>query len=433
MSLANPFTIINDFKTKNLIEKSVLLLIFLFPILSLSVRHWLSGIFSILALLSVIYLFKKHDKLYTEEKILLWIFFAFIFSFILSATLNDWTYTSLKRIDTESKYLLFFPLYIFLRQFVPLRDILLTGSVLGGLMLGLQALYDVYFTTHERGWGIYGPIILGDLSVLFFSFSTCMLIYNKPKLPFTVLLIVSIFFSVIATYLSGTRNAWLALFISLPILLFFLWQSHKSKILLFTYIFLISITLIISAFSVTSIKGRAVIAYDEINLFIRHGAPDDYNLIGSAVGFRLEQWRVATKIFQNAPFFGYGGGNAGKQVNQYVEKGLAHKDLFNPKAEKSIGGLHSTYFDTLVNEGLIGLIMLFIFLLYPLFTFITLRKYDQLTSSLGLLLIINYMIFGATENPFIYDNFSSVYLIFLAVLFSDIVAKSYKAKMTTEG
>ena len=428
MPLTIPISIINEIKNKTLLEKSVYILIFLFPVLSLSVRHWLSGIFSLLALISLIYFFVSRKKLYVEEKLLLWIFFAFICSFLLSATLNDWSPNSLRRTGTEFKYLLFFPLYIMLRQFIHLRDILLYGTILGGIALGLHAIYDVIYTSHGRGWGIYGPIIFGDLAVLYFSISTSILIYKKNLSPFTALLILSIILSLIASYLSGTRNAWVALIVNIPILLLLFWQTHKSKKVLFSYLALVLTTFIIALVSVTTIKDRSINAYNEFTTFIQYGAEEDYDLINSSVGFRLGQWRAATQIFQEAPFFGYGAGNASKQVNRHVEKGLAHKDLYNPKAETGIGGLHSTYFDALVNEGVIGLIILFIFLLYPIYIFIKLRKYDQLTSSLGLLLILNYMIFGTTENPFVHDNFSSVYLIFIAVLFSYLV----KAKYSTD-
>ena len=419
---------INDRITHSqLTEKLVLVSILLFPILSLSVRHWLSGIFSLLALIALIVAIRGPHQLYKEEKVLFALFALLLISFLVSASLNGWSDNSTRRLGTVLKYFLFFPLYLLIRQFKDLSSFLFYGIVFGGLILGLQALIDVFYSGRDQGWGIYGPIIFGDLSILFFSLTLVILFFTAQYSRTTYLLIFSLILSALAVVLSGSRNAWLASAFSIfaiP-LLCYRFIKYRRSILVIIPIILIagSATLFTDA-----MQKRLALAYTEFKTYIYEGAPKDSPLSANSIGTRLEQWRVAIPIAMEAPLFGHGGGTAGKHVSRYAQKGLAHPDLNNPDTEKGIGGLHSTYFETLVNEGIIGLVIMLSFLIYPIYIFTRARKYDPLLSTAGIIFVANYMIFGISENPFVHDNFSSVYLILLSVFFSEIIRNKYNAK-----
>ena len=411
--------------TYELPNNIVVLAILLFPVLSLSVRHWLSGIYSLLALIALFVVFKKPHHLYKEEKILFVLFTLLLLSFMISASLNGWSDNSIRRLGTVLKYLLFFPLYLLIRQFKDLSSFLFVGIIIGGVVLGLQALIDVFYNGLEQGWGIYGPIIFGDLSILFFSITLIILFFSPEHSKTTYLLIISLIFSALAVFLSGSRNAWLASIISIVVIPFLCYRFIKYKRAILVILPILLIAGSASLFT-NSMQTRLHSAYDEFRTYITKGAPRNISIYDNSVGFRLEQWRVATHITQDAFFFGYGGGNAGKHVSRYAEKGLAHPDLINPDTEKGIGGLHSTYFETLINEGIIGLVILLAFLIYPIYIFFQTRNDGPLISTIGIIFIINYMIFGISENPFVHDNFSSVYLILLSVFFSEAIRNKYK-------
>ena len=423
--LSKPASIYQQIVQSNTTGKLVILLITMFPLLSLSVRHWLSGIFSLLVITALVHVFRKSPKLHKEEKILLTLLVLYILSFVISATLNDWSDNSIRRIGNVLKYVFFIPLYILSRQYTDLSRYLLTGIITGGYVLGLQALYDVYITGKTQGWGIYGSIIFGDLSVLYFAVALILLIFNRKLSASTYILLGSLIFSLLAGFLSGSRNAWLAAVFSIFVIPFLSFAYVKYKKMLLSLPFIL---LLVSSFAFllnSEMQHRLTLAINQVNSFITEGAPHNEPLLSSSAGTRLEQWRVALNIYRDAPFFGYGGGNAGKQVTRQAEKGLAHPDLINPDTAKGIGGLHSTYFESLVNEGIIGLLIILAFLAYPLWLFISSRNLNPLISTLGIILITNYMIFGITENPFVHDNFTSVYLLFLAVFFSEIVRDKY--------
>jgi len=432
MSLTDPLALINDFKKSNLIDRTILALIFLLPTLSMSVRHWLSGIFSLLALLSIYYLFTQRKLLHKEERFLLYIFAAFLFSFLLSATLNDWTPNSFRRTGTELKYLLFFPLYLMLRQYMSLRNLLLHGVILGGIILGIQGIYDTYFHPIHRAKGIYGSITFGNLAVLLFSITSLVAI-QEIQTKFKLYLIFSLILSALAVYLSGTRNAWLAFFVSFTFILFLSKPidnyKHIIKLFSFVFIFATILAVVISATSESKILSRATTAINEISTISNENSTVELPpLKRTSIKFRLERWKVALRIFTEAPWFGYGAGNVGIHINRYVKEGKAHPDLYDLPSETGIGDTWSTYVDSLVHEGSFGFIILMIFLLYPMYIWLKLRKYNYLTSSIGVLFTLNFMIFGISENPFISDNATSVYLIFLAVLFSSLIHAKYAAE-----
>lgn len=422
--ILNPKIISKRIITSEFPENIVILAIFLFPILSLSVRHWLSGFYSLIALIALFIVFKKPHHLQKEEKFLFTLFALLLLSFVISASLNEWSDNSIRRLGTVLKYVLFFPVYLLIRQYKDLFSLLLTGIILGGAVLGLQAIFDIFILEHPQGWGVYGPIIFGDLSTLFFSITLILIIFIKKRSPHNFIYIFSIILSALAVVLSGSRNAWLAALFSLSVIPLLSYKFIQHKKIIITIIPIVIISIATLMFTDTT-NERLALAYNEFNTYITKGAPRDIPIKENSVGFRLEQWRVALHITHDAFLFGYGGGNAGKHVKHYAEKGLAHPDLINPDTEKGIGGLHSTYFESLINEGIVGLIIMLTFLIYPLYVFFKARNYNPLISTIGIIFITNYIIFGISENPFVHDNFSSVYLIFLSVFFSEIVRNKY--------
>lgn len=410
-------------------DNLILLLIFIFPILSLSVRHWLSGIYSLIALLATILLFtRQRSPLRREEKILFILFVLYLLSFFFSATLNDWSDNSIRRVGNVIKYVFFFPLYLLIRQYTDAYRLLVYGTVLGAAVLGLQCLYEILILDRETAMGMYGPIILGDLAVLFSTVTLVLLLFNKQQTRSHYLLIIPLVLGILAIYLSGSRNGWLAAAISIFATLALSFQFMRQKKIVIVVLIIVCLSSLASILLSEQIQIRFNRAATEFTSYMTHGAPYDEPLKHNSVGTRLESWRTALQIHKSSPWFGFGGGNAAKHVSRRAEQGLAHPDFVNPDTEKGIGGLHSTYFESLLNEGMIGLAVILAFLFYPLYLFFRARPDNPALSTIGIIFIMNYMIFGTTENPFVHDNFTSVFLIFLAVLFSETVNRKYQAR-----
>ena len=410
------------------IEKFVYLILFLLPIFSISIRHWISGWFSVLAILSLVLLARGfRGALKKEEKHLFLIFTAFLFSFFVSATLNSWTENSIRRIGTEFKYLLFIPIYLLIRQYPSSLRFFISGVLVTGIVFGAQAIFDTFFTSAHRGQGKYGPITFGDFAVLVGYLSLLYAFFTSHPTWKRLLGILSFSLAMFAAYLTGSRNAWLVLVI-LAVLSPFLHPSAIRTRYLFSAYAILAMAIYFTFFAMENhISRRANLAIEQTYQYFNQYKSDDYYkqpLTGSA-NIRLEQWRIAIQAFKGAPLFGYGGGNAGRIENRYIQQGLGHPDLYNPKADTNISGIHSTYFETLLTEGIIGLFIVMLFYGYPLWVFIRLRKKAPYPSTLGIVLVLSYMLFGLTENPLTSDGFSSLYLTALAVIFSTTIKLAY--------
>jgi O-antigen ligase len=430
--MKHPQALLKTLLESSIGERIVYTLVFLFPIAGMSVRHWLSGIFGLIAIISILLLLKTtKEPLHREEKILLYVFLAFLLSFALSATLNDWTINSIKRIGTEFKYLLFIPVYLLIRRNTQVAKFLFAGVLLGCIVLGIQAIYDTYFHEWHRAVGQYGQIAFGDIAILYFSITGFIAIqYRESK--YSRYLIAPLAMSLLSIYLSGTRNAWLAFLVSI-VLIFFLSRSYLnikqlSKVFMPAFMLAIFIAIVVSLTSQSQILTRLTTAISEVDQISSGQEIDNTSTLhGKSFQFRLEKWKVALSIFTEAPVFGYGAGNVGIHINRYVKAGKAHPDLYDLPSETGIGDTWSAYIDSLVNEGTVGFIVFMIFLLYPLYISIKLHSRNAQLSNIGIVFTVSYMIFGLSEDPFISDNASSVYLLFLAVIFSSLVTTRYRA------
>jgi len=413
---------LEEFRKANITSRLLLVMLFLFPVLSLSVRHWLSGLYTFIFLTALFLLRNEYKKLERSEKIILTTFILFILSFVISATLNDWTESSVRRLGAELKLVMFFPVYLAVRQQPSAIRWLLAGVVIGGIVIGMQALYDTYFGVWHRGWGIYGPIIFGDLAALFFGI--LMVVYLRLKQQLSslnnILILSAVSLSLIAAILSGSRNAWIAVLVIVLVLGMMNIKSFGFLQLFKGLLVLVIGVILLVLISPASIYTRADTAINEFSNYMDIEKRNNSTLVKNSVGIRLEQWRVASNLMLEKPIFGFGGGNAGRETNRYVKMGKAHPDLYNEKAYTGYAGAHSAYFETIVTEGLVGIVILLFILFFPLYRYIKSRESHPLTSELGIVFSISFIVFSLTENPFVHDNFLSVYFIFFATIFSTV-------------
>ncbi|HFQ14516.1 MAG TPA: O-antigen ligase family protein [Gammaproteobacteria bacterium] len=403
-------------------EKALFVLLFLFPILSLSVRHWLSGAFSLIVLLSLVYAWRslKEKPLYREEKILFGIFGLYFFSILLSSTVNGWTEASYHRLGTELKYLAFFPFYLYIRQYPSAWRGLILAIPLGGIVLGGQAIYDTYFTSFERANGIYGPIIFGDLGVLLTIFSLIFALTNRNKLWISINLLAGAM-GMLAVIYSGSRNAWLAVVVSLIILPFLIGTRTTFWRVSGSYLAIITVAVVMIINTPSAITARVGVATEQFKSYFYHSPDDNYDVTTTSVGERLEMWRSALVIFRENPCAGIGPGNMHKEINWLaVSKNIGVKTKH--------GHVHNAYLEILGTQGIIGFLVFIAMLFYPLYIFLSKRRYDRRIAGLGIMLMSGFVVFSLTEVPFIHDNFSSIFLTFLSVFFAWIIHAKYESR-----
>jgi len=399
------------------IDAVMVSLVLLFPVLSLSVRHWLSGIYSLLCVISI-FLLSRKNKFDKRDLILIGFIAAYLTVFTISGTANGWTPTSLHAIGAQLKFLLFIPFYIYLRNnSIPLEWFYYAIAV-SGIVLGVQSLIDIYYLGHQQGWGIYGPIIFGDFSALIASFLLVLLKHNKKiRSKQEVFYATGMLMAIIATIMSGSRNAWLAIIVIFMLVFIADFVRSRDPYKFIKFVVLICVAIMVSImFTPDSILARKDKAISEYKIYIEDGVVDK----NSSVGFRLEQWKAAIFAFVKKPILGHGPGNTGIAVNEVVKEGNADRVIFKDNAKVNIVHVHNGYLEMLASQGMLGFIVLMSFFIYLYWFFLTNWEVDNVISSLGLVHITGFLIFFLTEIPFIHDNFISIFLLFLGVFYSEL-------------
>jgi O-antigen ligase len=421
--------ILAKFSTRQPVDLIMVLLVILFPVLSLSVRHWVSGIYSLLCVISI-FLLARQRRFDTRDKIIISFIIAYLTVFALSATVNGWTPTSVHAIGAQLKFLLFIPFYLYLRNHkIPLQWFYYALAA-AGVVLGTQSLIDIYFLDYRQGWGIYGPIIFGDFSALVASFLLVLLKHNKNIFSKQeAFYAVGMLMAIIATIISGSRNAWLALIVvfTLVFVFDFLRSRDPYKFVKFT-VFIGTALLAAILFTPDKILERKDKAFNEYWAYFQGEKVTKED----SVGFRLEQWKAAIYAFTKKPVIGHGPGNTGIAVNEVVEEGKADRVIYKDNAKVNIVHVHNGYFEVLVSQGLIGLTVLLSFFVYLYWFFLANWRVDSVLSSLGLVHITGFLIFFLTEIPFIHDNFISIYLLFLGVFYSELQKRSDASESAPE-
>ena len=413
-----------------IVERLAKYSIFLLPIFAVSVRHWVSSLFSVLVLLGLINLFQKRKNirpLYKEEKILIAIIIGYFGVFLISSVASGWGQSGTYALGTDIKFLLAIPIYILLRNISGVGFYLLAGSVLGAFVGGVQGLLDVYvfvvpeYYGHIHAWGAYGHLFIGPVTLLMVGLiipATRELKLDKRLWP--VLVAVGLL-GLATVILSLARSAYLGFVVIsvLSILYYLRWKKATVVIVIITV--LVVFSYIIS----DKVQNRINDGVSEVTNYFDTlkkypGQPEKYSA-RSSLGTRLEMWRSTQYFFAEAPWFGVGRFNYKSKAQEYVNQGLANQVIANHSHP------HNAYIEMIMSKGVFGLLSLLLLMYYPLYVFIKTRNVSRDSAFAGIVLISAYTIFSLTEaSTFIKNNFVSIYLVYLSVFFSWHIREVHK-------
>ena len=409
-------------------------LLFAFPLFAISVDHWASGIYYLIAMLALFAVRRPEAPLCREERFLIGVLLFYLSVTLISNTLGGWTSASIGWYEADLRFVLALPVFLFLRRHPQAAVALLQAVPVAGLLSGA-------YVIHQTGWagarveGPYGPIFAGNVAALFAVMSLATLRYStyppRIKVPLHLL---GFALALTAALVSGTRSAWLAAAVSLPILLFFMAEGGLAKRLrrrlVLGAVTLVAAALIVAvAIEPRLTQHRFTLAVQQaVDFLSAETVSERAEAAEGSIGIRLEQWRVGLLIAAEHPFFGVGVGNAGPLFNRHVEAGTASPTVRVHNLDTGRGShLHSAYFDALVFKGAFGFAALLCVLLYPLWLALTLGRGTRARLVL-VALSATFLIFSLTEDPFIRNNFTSVYLIFLvcalALLFTEAAGRA---------
>lgn len=394
-------------------ERIVYLLIFLFPIAGMSVRHWITNIFNILVLIALFTLRKPREPLLKEEKYFLWICAAYFSMFIISSLVNGWEKTQTYYLGTELRFLLVIPLYLLLRRYPDCSKWLLHGAILGGFFLFGQAYYDVYIVGHPTAQGIYSKNIIGPLAVLvgFWSLHYVWQNFKELNKPALIFILISITAAFTTVGLSGSRGAYFGFLVTALASVLFITKPRWMLASLAT----ICLTAILFYQSSNTIEQGVDQAKNQVQQYFQ--AIDHTNAeepsSNTSIGVRLEMMRTGSLLIRDNFLTGIGPGNYHKSIIEYIKEGKANPAL------RGYAHPHNVFMEAITAKGIIGLVTVILLFYYPAFVFIQGYKNYKPTSVLGLINIIAISAFSLTDHSVVLmNNYTSILLMGMSIFLS---------------
>lgn len=399
-------------------------LLLVFPSLCNLEKHCGSTILVLLTLmgLSIALSPKRRPSLTMYEKWVMWAFAGYfgvyLFSFALNGLLGNLPDLRLKYLDHEFRFLFVFPIFLLLRYLRISSGILWGGVTTGALVAGGYAICsNVWLSPGQRVSGGYHPIAFGDLS-LAMAFMSIVSIdwYRRNRNIYLFVPSVASLTGLVASIMSGTRGAWIAI----PGLLcvFFFYSAKFIRIGPRLLMVGACCVLAVAAYKIPATKsaGRLDLIITEIADYAQG------HRVYTPITARIEVWRAALDIFYQNPLFGAGPGTYKPLLHEMVAKGLRH-EIASPH-----GDPHSIYLAAMSDCGILGLIALLAMLGMPLWWAIVSIRSGHKVRDLGyamVVLVVAFAHFGLTETIFGRNVNISFYVVMVASLMA--VAANEKA------
>ena len=350
-----------------------------------------------LVLAFLLYLWDRRKiKLTTEEKYILVILILLpIFSFFSAGGIHSFQ----RALEKSYRYLPIFSIPLFITSERVIKIILSLFS----LSIFISFINGIFFYKKLK-WNFNARLIsfsshpldeahilaMGSLLLL------ALIIYNikfkkYKELPIYLLAFI---LALIALVMTQGRGAWLGFLGGLFVVVFLLMKNKK--------LFIVGVILVgVLGVGVVTSKGL------ENNRYIKR-FESIQNLEDTSNKIRLFMWESSIDMFKNNLPFGVGRDNAGKYALEYMEKKNKYDEMKHKWAKAHLkeiagsGNLHSMYFTTLAEEGILAFpfIGMFLFILYRQFRYCIARERDLnfylVVGTMGML--VAFLVGGLTEN-----------------------------------
>ena len=404
-----------------------ILLVFLFPLFTNTLRHWASSTYVLLVLVSLFSIKKYTFDLKKEEKIFLAIIVLHVASTVISNALAGWTRASHTWFFSgDIRFLFAVPVYLYLRSIPGIWKYFLMAVPVGAVIIGLTGVID-FMMRYMRGEvemifaeGVYGHIFQGNISALWSVLSYAAYGYYKDNKKMRILCMSGAVLGAVGALVSVTRNAWLSLI--LLYMLIFILQGGAVKTIkalglkraAFIGMALLPVLYFLSGIDYVNARFTRILQEPIAYFNADRNEPIEF----TSIGFRLEQWRGAIYAFEEKPVFGHGVGNTGVVHNRYVKEGKLNEVIYQDSADRgNATHTHSVYFSYLGDKGVVGFVLIILLLFYPIYVAIQQRRYSNDAWKFQILLSTAFILASLTEHPFVRNNWTSVFIVSSLVIF----------------
>ncbi|WP_373974209.1 O-antigen ligase family protein [Chitinibacter sp. SCUT-21] len=379
--------------------------LFLFPALILLRAGSYNYTAGVLLIISISYCIVFRHKIgFNKEDGL---FFTFIFSYplilLIAVLVSNGRWSAL---DYPWRAMALIPIVLMLTQLKydgRFQRFWIGGWIFGCVAAGSMAAYLVFWQGWLRvGSQITNEIPYGQIAAIM-ALGSLLFISNSKKILLRFICFLAAGFAIFSLAVSGTRGAWLGFVAGLLLcgMLAIRWNWRR-----FLLLALIVGLAVFYLNSLTIVQVRLEGFKNEITAYQAGNT-------ATSLGVRADLWHLSFELAKQQPFFGVGPGN--------FKTAIAPKIVDKPYLTE-FSHAHSQYFDTLVNSGFVGLAVLLLSFLGPLYLFVARFKrsvgWNKVFALQGCGLIVCTMVSALTQ-PLYAHNISVIfYLICLAVFWS---------------
>lgn len=233
------------------------------------------------------------------------------------------------------------------------------GVAVGAAGAAAIAAYQVLYLHLDRANGFTNAIQFGGIALFlgFACFVIAIFFHREWRWWKTAVVTLCGILGLIASLLSETRGAWLAI----PLIFLFdgmgAYWLHGSKVLLKEGGAALALVIAVIAFGHEKIESRALQAVQETQAYFAHGVAD------TSVGQRWDDWKLAWEMGLDSPWTGWG--NRGYQPKTKARGARrCSSDLIG-----RYGHAHNEILDMFARQGLVGLLALLAFYAVPFCVF----------------------------------------------------------------
>ena len=297
------------------------------------------------------------------------------------------------------------------------------GLGFGSTGAGAVAIWQRFVDDSARANGFAHTIEFGNIAMVMGLMCIAGLYWAheafqfKPKrIALGGLLLIGAVAGIAASFLSGSRGAWLAL---IPAALTGLWwakrlNNSKTAVLACLMLGLLVVVSLAYISPTTGVASRTGDALQQFNGYIQGDGEDN------SVAIRLEIWKGAFYLFSEKPIIGWGDVEYVKEIKKLGESG------FIDARTSRFSHAHNEWFNVLAKKGIIGFFILLGIYATPLLWFIKISRKPRISRNqsqsffalvtAGIIFSLGFMATGMTQVNFNHNIGVMVYAFMIAAL-----------------
>jgi O-antigen ligase len=402
------------------LELTVAALLFAYPVVLLSIRGGMSTCFTVLVVLSCLYLstmrpasagvlFDARATAYAAAMS------SMVLATALSAVVHD--RASLSILDGPSRLLLAIPIYLMLRE-MPLRVLTISqyGFPLGAIAAaGFVLFYPPNWSESRAGTYFANVIHFGDLALVLGLLSILSLHWCREDSNAVVSLkVVGLAAGVFSSIASGTRGGWIAIPVSFAIWLYFLREKLPKSV---RWAAILTLIIVVAAIALSPTSQRRLIQlYEEF-------ADLPINM-DSSLGLRLQLWKASWLLFLEHPFTGIGPEQFDRFLPLLSDAGI----ITQAASEIGLAEIHSEIMMRSAALGLPGLAAILAIHVVPFILFASEIRSAEIhkrrAAVMGICLVASFVLFGLTVEIYNLKMTVTFYSMTLSLLLSVVNART---------